>query len=527
MSSGAGTLGKYQIIREIARSNDIVYEAYDPAMNRRVALKELAVPGGSTEKQRQERLARFQREAKAAGSLAHPNIVTIYEVGEDNGRAFIAMEYLEGQTLRQRIDVDGAIEQDEAVRILLEVLDGLAYAHEKGVVHRDIKPDNIQLLPDKRVKITDFGIARLMFEPSLTMDGQIFGTPSYMSPEQVVGREIDAHTDIWSCGVVLYEAIAGKKPFAGDSVVTISHAIMHLEPPDPAHASYSITQVIKRAIDKAPSERFASAKAMSKALREAMDSLHSDSRIAPTFQPAPGATYLPTQSPWGPPLDPYAQSTPPPIPSGPPTPYGGGVPPVYNMPGYGQPYGQAYGVPAPQQMPPPIPYPPGWVSPPPRKPWVSEAAAEFIRRTLIVTIIGSLILLLGFLAIANLSRASEKRITEPSEIAQMQRHIDKAADFRNRVAVEMGGQERLDLLQQSAEESKKAIEVAPNPDSKRNAYRSAAQTSVMLAREYLAQFRVDDADLEAQQAAIYANSANSPELLSQAAALQQEINSRR
>src|SRR5438477_6646085 len=229
MSSGAGTLGKYQIIREIARSNDIVYEAYDPAMNRRVALKELAVPGGSTEKQRQERLARFQREAKAAGSLAHPNIVTIYEVGEDNGRAFIAMEYLEGQTLRQRIDVEGAVAQNEAVRIILEVLDGLAYAHEKGVVHRDIKPDNIQLLPDGRVKITDFGIARLMFEPSLTMDGQIFGTPSYMSPEQVVGREIDARTDIWSCGVVLYEAIAGKKPFAGDSVVTISHAIMHLE----------------------------------------------------------------------------------------------------------------------------------------------------------------------------------------------------------------------------------------------------------------------------------------------------------
>ncbi|MCL6624745.1 MAG: serine/threonine protein kinase, partial [Fimbriimonadales bacterium] len=197
MDGTAQTLGKYQIIREIARSNDIVYEAYDPVMNRRVALKELYFPPGVTDKQRADRLARFMREAKAAGSLAHPNIVTIYEVGEDRGRYYIAMEYLEGQTLRQRLDVEGKLPQEEAARILIEVLKGLDYAHQHGVIHRDIKPENIQLLPDGRVKITDFGIARLTFEPSLTVDGQIFGTPSYMSPEQVYGREIDARSDIF------------------------------------------------------------------------------------------------------------------------------------------------------------------------------------------------------------------------------------------------------------------------------------------------------------------------------------------
>ncbi len=199
------TIGKYQVIREIARSNDIVYEAYDPLMNRRVAVKELAVPGGSTPAQREDRVKRFQREVKAAGSLAHPNIVTIYEVGEDAGRHFMAMEYLDGHTLRNEIDTRGGLGVARAIEVAIDVLCALHFAHEHGVIHRDVKPDNIQILENGTVKLTDFGIARLTFEPSITMDGQVFGTPSYMSPEQVVGREIDLRSDVFSMGVVLYE----------------------------------------------------------------------------------------------------------------------------------------------------------------------------------------------------------------------------------------------------------------------------------------------------------------------------------
>ncbi len=148
MTSSVNTLGKYQIVREIARSNDIVWEAVDPELGRRVAIKELNLPEGVTEAQKQERIHRFQREAKAAGRLSHPNIVTIHEVGIDNGRHYIVMEYLEGENLRERLQRQGAIPLKEAVDITLQVLAALEHAHRMGVVHRDIKPENIHLLPD-------------------------------------------------------------------------------------------------------------------------------------------------------------------------------------------------------------------------------------------------------------------------------------------------------------------------------------------------------------------------------------------
>src|SRR5580704_11717537 len=172
MNSPPTSLGQYQIIREIARSNDIVYEAYDPLMNRRVAVKELSMPSGSTSQQQDDRISRFKREAQAAGTLNHPNIMTVYSFAEDAGRTFMAMEYLDGQTLRNEIDTKGEIPIDRAVDIATSVLSGLEHAHTKGVIHRDIKPDNIQILSNGSVKITDFGIARLTFQPNLTVDGQ-------------------------------------------------------------------------------------------------------------------------------------------------------------------------------------------------------------------------------------------------------------------------------------------------------------------------------------------------------------------
>ena len=490
MSSNAGTLGKYQIIREIARSNDIVYEAYDPLMNRRVALKELAVPAGASEKQREERLARFKREAKAAGSLSHPNILTIYEVDEDRGRAYIAMEYLEGSTLRQRIDVDGGLGQDEAVRIILEVLAGLAYAHENGVVHRDIKPDNIQLLPDGRVKITDFGIARLMFEPSLTIDGQIFGTPSYMSPEQVEGRDVDARTDIWSCGVVLYEAIGGAKPFTGDSVVSISHAIMRLEPNDPPGASYAVAQVIKRSLDKASSERYPSAKAMATALNEAMTSLRD---TPPSPPPVPTVT----------PAHAYPAS---------------GYP-------YGQPYGQPYGAVTGQQPPPIIsPFPPGWTAPP-SKPLLSPATWLFIHRTLAVIFIGSVLVGLGFWGVAALSKSTESHARIKADLARAQQLRDKGGSARNAAASQEDLVARIGLLRESLDDFSKAADVAPTEQGKNLALEEAARTALKLCREYNAAGSSRDAEIAAQNAIRYADACGATDIGNQARTLQQQIDS--
>lgn len=301
MSSPPTTLGKYQIIREIARSNDIVYEAYDPLMNRRVALKELAVPSGSTQQQKEERLKRFLREAKAAGSLAHPNIVTIYEVGEDGGRNYLVMEYLDGHTLRNELDAKGFLPQDKAIEVAESVLRALEYAHSNGVIHRDIKPENIQLLADGRIKLTDFGIARLTFEPNLTMDGQVFGTPSYMSPEQVVGKDIDLRSDLFSVGVVLYEMLAGQKPFTGDSVVTITYAIMNKNPDQPQQISPGLWQVISKAIDKSSALRYASAADMLSALAVAKAPAPPPAQSVPTSMPLPMGIPPPLAQP-----DPYA-----------------------------------------------------------------------------------------------------------------------------------------------------------------------------------------------------------------------------
>ena len=255
----ANTLGRYHIIREIARSNDIVYEAMDPAQGKKIALKELQIAGNLVGQGRRERIERFTREARSAHRLKHPNIVRILDHGQAQGRYYIAMEYLEGQSLRDVIRQRGTMPLQEALRIATCVAEGLEYAHKNGVVHRDIKPDNVHLEPDGRVVITDFGIARITFEPSLTADGQIFGTPSYMSPEQVTGKGIDKRSDVFSLGVMLYEMVAGRKPFIGDSVITITYNIMNVEPGPIVGAPAGVEQVVRKAIAKDPSRRYQSA----------------------------------------------------------------------------------------------------------------------------------------------------------------------------------------------------------------------------------------------------------------------------
>jgi len=258
-------LGRFQIVREIARSNDIVWEGVDPALGRRVAIKELFLDNGDPAS-RSMRIARFEREAKAAGALSHPNIVVVHEFGSDNGRHYIAMEYLEGRSLRERLRAEGRLPEAEARRIAGAVCDALEYAHARGVVHRDVKPDNIHLLPDGRVKLTDFGIARIAEEVSLTVAGQVYGTPSYMAPEQIRGGAVDARTDIFGIGIVLYEMLAGAKPFTGERIETITYRILTEPTPPLPSGLETLDAVVRRATDKDPNRRFGSAGEMGRAI---------------------------------------------------------------------------------------------------------------------------------------------------------------------------------------------------------------------------------------------------------------------
>ncbi len=296
-------LGRYIIKREIARSNDIVWEAIDPQMGRRVALKELFMPQNSTHEQHEERLRRFRREAQAAGRAMHPNIVTVFEIGEAHGRYFIAMEYLEGDTLRQMLNQDGPVPVNRAIHIIQQVLAALAHAHRLSVVHRDIKPENIHILPEDTVKITDFGIARISFEPNITINGQVFGTPNYMAPEQISGGTIDCRTDIFAVGIVLLEMLTGQKPFAGDNLQETSYNICHREPAYPAGIQGPLLAFIQRCLAKSPDDRYSTADQALTAIGLVQSTPHSQpiSYNSPADQPAPTvkAPYI-TQTPQAP-----------------------------------------------------------------------------------------------------------------------------------------------------------------------------------------------------------------------------------
>ncbi len=354
--------GKYQIVREIARSNDIVYEAIDNTLGRRIALKELNIASSLVGQARRERIERFNREARAAGKLNHPNIVSVTDFFEENGRYFIVMEYLEGQTLRDVMQMRGSMPLQEAIGIACQILDALAHAHQHRVIHRDIKPDNIFILPGGQAKLADFGIARLSEEPSLTSDGQVFGTPSYMSPEQIEGRSIDHRSDLFSLAVLLYEMLVGRKPFIGDSVISITYAVMNAEPPPMNGVPMGVEQVIRRALNKNPLGRQTGAEQMKQDLRNA-------EQTPAVFLPASnnrtgmGQTggYMPQQQPTGgyggtygqQPSSPYGY-VPPQMPSSPyPSvmPPGGGLPWTWNSGGNTM-NGQAPSAPFPSVMPP-------------------------------------------------------------------------------------------------------------------------------------------------------------------------------
>jgi serine/threonine protein kinase len=264
--------GRFQVLGALGRgAMGVVYRAHDPALGRTVAIKTVALTGSSKERDVHE--ARFLQEARAAGSLSHPVIVTIYDVGREGDTAFIAMELIEGRDLRDLIQ-DVALTPSKSVAIATAVAEGLAFAHEHGIVHRDIKPGNIMVLADGRVKIMDFGIARL-HEPTVkTQTGVLLGSPQYMSPEQIVGQPLDHRADIFSLGLVLYEMLTGVKPFQGEDIPELTFKVANLPAAPPSHVAPDLPPVVDfimaRALKKRPDERYANASELAKDLRDCM-----------------------------------------------------------------------------------------------------------------------------------------------------------------------------------------------------------------------------------------------------------------
>ena len=264
MEGGAATtptLGRYEIIKELGRgAMGIVYLGKDPKINRTVAIKTLRLEDEDMEPAERKALReRFFREAESAGRLSHPNIVTIYDAGEDNDVCYIAMELLDGSDLKDRCQKGNLMAVPAALELVTNVASALDYAHQQGIVHRDIKPANIMILQDGTVKVTDFGIARITAS-SKTQTGVVMGTPSYMSPEQLMGKKVDGRSDLFSLTVVLYELLTGQKPFEGDSVATLMYKIANEAPPSPTVYNQDlppeVVRIIERGLEKDAEKRY-------------------------------------------------------------------------------------------------------------------------------------------------------------------------------------------------------------------------------------------------------------------------------
>ncbi|MEW6664690.1 MAG: serine/threonine-protein kinase [Thermodesulfobacteriota bacterium] len=266
------TLGRYQVVGELGRgAMGVVYKGEDPKIHRTVAIKTVRL-SDFDEDMVQEMKERFFREAESAGLLTHPNIVTIYDCGEEHDLAYIAMEYLMGEDLESYTESKNLLPLRETLSVVAQVAEALDYAHAKGIVHRDIKPANIMRLKEtKDVKVTDFGIARIT-SSSKTKTGVVLGTPSYMSPEQVAGKRVDGRSDIFSLGVVLFELLTGRKPFQGEDMTSLMYQIAkekHLSltavnPKVPA----VVEKIIDRALEKDPEKRYQKAGQMGEHLRK-------------------------------------------------------------------------------------------------------------------------------------------------------------------------------------------------------------------------------------------------------------------
>jgi len=264
--------GRYRVIEPIGKgAMGMVYKGLDPAIDRPIALKTIRLDSIADQAELSELRERLNREAKAAGKLSHPNIVTIYDVGEEGALQYIAMEFLNGRTLESLIREGHKWDYKTICKIMIQTADALDFAHEHGIVHRDVKPANIMILENDRVKVMDFGIAR--FDSSnMTQSGVALGTPNYISPEQLKGQPVDRRSDIFSQGVVFYELLTGERPFKGDTISALIYSILHTSPPPPSELNLDVPRIFDKIIAKAlvkdPDMRFQTARELADILRK-------------------------------------------------------------------------------------------------------------------------------------------------------------------------------------------------------------------------------------------------------------------
>jgi len=272
--------GRYEIVGELGRgAMGVVYKAMDPVIGRTVAVKTIRLSEEGTGLSRPELLTRFQTEARAAGLLTHPNIVVVFDAGEEDGLYYITMELVEGKSLQALLDGGHAFPLPRTLRIMEQTCSALQFAHERNVIHRDIKPANLMLTADDTVKVTDFGTAKILQFGTVQQTAHVMGTPSYMSPEQVKGRAVDGRSDIFSLGVMLYEMVTGEKPFPGQNITTVIYKIVNEDPVPPRQIDPSIhpgiSAVIMKALVKEPDQRYQNC-------REMLEDLRSYRTIAPS-----------------------------------------------------------------------------------------------------------------------------------------------------------------------------------------------------------------------------------------------------
>jgi serine/threonine-protein kinase len=253
-------VGRYQIVSELGRgAMGIVYKALDPAIGRTIAIKSIRLQDLTDEAERARLRERLFREAQSAGILSHPNIVTIYDIAEENGMAYIFMEFVNGPPFEKMLKVDKTPDKETLLSIFRQTAGALDYAHKKGIVHRDIKPANIMIHEDGTAKITDFGVAKIMSQ-QMTLAGTMMGTPSYMSPEQVQSTEITGAADQFSLAVIAYETLTGEKPFAAEYMPTLLYKIVREDPLPPQRLNNTLSSqvetVLGKALSKGPEDRF-------------------------------------------------------------------------------------------------------------------------------------------------------------------------------------------------------------------------------------------------------------------------------
>jgi serine/threonine-protein kinase len=291
-----------------------VWLAYDPQIDRKVAIKivrSFAALGGADREQARER---FLREARSAGKLLHPGIVTLFDAGEVGTVLYLAMEYVEGETLDNFCRPDRILPLSAVVEMMAGAAEALGYAHETGIIHRDIKPANLMRMAETNVKIMDFGLARGA-EANLTQEGSLLGTPSYMAPEQIRGQAIDGRSDLFSLGVVLYELLTGQKPFAGDSVSSVIYRIVNEDPADPTTVHERVTpelaEFLRRALAKRPEDRFQSGAEFAASLRDVASRMTTSEQTQPVASAARPATASRAKKPLAEREIPAAESEPP------------------------------------------------------------------------------------------------------------------------------------------------------------------------------------------------------------------------